>query len=474
MNPFYNNIGQQTAYGLVKNGYMASEKEKERLRKFQTEKMVAYYSRDNLAIRFFLVEHLKCILKNPQNITEIVPVVDNYVPKVLKRLCQVYVNPPVFKLDSENEQKVYDVNIMPELNKNRKEFHRLGKLLNTILVRPIWNEKKNNFRYLTLHRGNCDIETNDIDTNELLEVRYPVEIEERDYIIVWTDSEHYAIDKETGRRVALEGMNEDFVNPYGKIPFAVLKFEECQDDFFGDGLTDLVNMNESINGRLSDMMYKSYMQFGVFFGRNLGKTAEQIVISPSAAIIVDEPGDGRTSGAEFLTPDHNITGDIDSIDWLKRNAAITYGLPADAFSNDATAQSGYAKMIESLELLANNEDDEAALRSFEYQLFDLMKSSLEISRAKIRFNGNIESIQFNGMKFPETIDEVIKRRDYEIKTGLKTVVDHMREDNPDMTEEQALARLEENVRIRQIQEAKSKVQLIMDQANSELPNNLPA
>lgn len=443
LDKFFGN-GASYSGDLLRQGFKMSQKDQELIESIQAQKMEAYYTRDKLAIRWFLRQHMATLVQNPQNLEEMRPVIINFVPKILKRLCQVYANPPVFKLSSEPEQLIYDEQFSHKLNAWRKEFHRRSKLFNTILVRPIWRESRKEWDYMILHRGNCQIEAEGDDYNELEMVKYLVEEDGRDYYIVWTKDEHYAIDVETEKRVLLGDMTG--TNNYKQIPFIILRLERAN-DFWGDGLTDLVDTNEVLNGILSDLGYKRYMQFGIPFGKNLGKSSD-IVVSPKSFILADETGDGRTSDFSFVTPDHKTDFDINISDWIKSQLGIAFGLPADSFNNTVTAESGFSKMVGSLELLANNEDDEAALRVFEYNLWALQKEVMRVDKASIKFTSDIVSIEFNGMEFPKTSDEIWKDREFEYKYNMSSPVDWLRESRPDLTQEQAEQILIENDRIK--------------------------
>lgn len=449
--------------GVIRQGYNLAKAEQIQIERVQAQKMQAYYERDKLAIWYFLRHHLSTLVQNQESLDRIRPVIINFVPKIMKKLCQVYARPVSFKLDSEEEQKIYDMQFATAMHDSRKEFHKRGKLFNTILVRPIWHEDTKEFEFMILHKGICKIKDSDNNYNKLLQVSYLIEENEKEYEIVWTDDEHYAIDTETDKRVELEGI--DGTNHYRKIPFIVLRFEKCS-DFWGDGLSDLVDMNESICGAMSDAYYKRYLNFGVPVAIDCDLKKEKVIIAPDSGIVAETRPDGNRPSFEFVTPNQGIDTDIKLIEWGKNSLAMAHGLPADSFSTNPIAESGYSKMISSLELLANNEDDEAALRIFEYRLWDMLKTVLQTDSRTIKLKSNIISIEFNGMEFPLTTAEINAKREFAYKYNMESPVDWLKTERPDLTVDELKQILAENESIKKTlvePKAVNRIETILNQ-----------
>lgn len=465
MDKFFNN-GDSWTYNGFYNSYKKSREESEKIARYNTNKAIAYYYKSRQEIEYYLRQYMAKIIQQPNALDIIRPVIDNFVPKTIKNLCMVYRDAPEVEFLLESDKTNYDTYIKNSLNIWRKEFHRLAKLVNTILIKPIWDDKTKTFDFLILHQGNCEVEYNEAKPKELYKVSYLIEYEEKDYAIVWTETEHYAIDIETRSKVLLPDM--DGSNPYGVIPFVVLRLENCN-DFWGDGLIDLVNMNEAINAALSDAFNKRYLSFGVAVGVNTKIRTEDFFISPNSLVQIEtDAGTNQTGDFKFATPDHQLALDLDFIQRNKEQAFISLGLPRDSYSNQSGAQSGYAKTIEALELLNLNNDDKAVLRLMEYDLFNMFKIIMQNDSRTIKFKGELVNVDFAENSFPKSSAEIWTDRDKRYQYGMETPADWLKEDNPDLTDKQVEEILMNNQKLKSTiiePKAKSPLEIMLNQNN---------
>ena len=427
----FDKLGRTQSQKQLNDLRRLSEERIEETLKDYANKSYHYFKNDMLGIEYYLTEYLKTII-NPNVLNKMKLVIINYVPRIVKRLSIVYKKPPVIKLSSGED--AYKENTFG-LNKKRKEFHRQAKLLNTILVRPIWDANKKIFNYTILHRGICDVVT-DSQTNELQQLKYSVEItkggEPEIVDIYWTAENHWATDKK-GKPILLDGMPADGVNPYGVIPFVILRLEDSA-DFWGDGLIDVVNGNEALNGRLTDTFYKLYMSFGVPLGTNLGIKSEDFYISPTTGIMIDDVKvNQQPPDLRFITPEQKVELDKVVNDWVKTELASSKGLP----TSNIRYTSGFDRMVDNLELLELNEDDKEVLREFEFNLFEMMQIVGSVDGAGISWlKSKMLSVEFMPIEYPKTTEEVWLNRENEYKYHISSPKDWIKEDMPDLTDEE--------------------------------------
>lgn len=403
-------------------------------------KSYAYYKKDIFGIRAYLKSYLSSII-NPLTVKKMPLVTINFVPKILKRLTLLYKEEPTIEVSNVD----YYNEINWNLNSYRKEFHRLGKLFNTILIRPIWDEDR--FRYLILHRGICDVITKEDDPFAMEEVIYPVikRINDKEQTINlhWTDDDFWATD-ENGRVINIEIDGKPLENIYKRIPFVLVRMETAA-DFWGDGLGELVMSNEILNARLSDMIFKQYLSFGIPIGTNLNMKLDEFALSPDLGVFRDNVKvDDITPDLKFATPDHKLELDKTIIDWYKGAIANSLGLSPSSFSDQEIANSGYAKMIDSLELIDLNKDDEAVMRQMEYELFELQNLVLE-KEGKKGFGDGFE-ISYKPITFPQSPDEIWREREKRLEYNMETPVDWIMEDKG-LDEDSAEDKLKKNKEI---------------------------
>lgn len=416
-----------------------SEVEIEKTRIDNALKSYVYYKNDLPGIQTYLHNYLSDFI-NSGTLQKMPLVVLNYVPKILKRLTLLYKKAPLSQVgDYDSKENELYQRWTRNLNKYRKEFHRQAKLFNTILVRPIPDEDKEQFHYLILNRGICEVETDPVNHQKLKQLEYQIphpDKKDEDITLVWSADEYYAKDK-NGRRITItmpDGTVIDGKNPYKRIPFVELRMEDGS-DYWGDGMNDLVQANEHLCGRLSDTFFKLYMSFGVPFGVNLDIKADEFYISPDMPVMVNNAGvDKLTPSLDFISPDQKVELDRQVNDWFINELGIIKGLPAGAFAEGEKAMSGYAKMIDNLELMDLNEEDKDALREFEFELFDLQKQALEVE-TNVKLKGDLD-FEFTPYDFPKSDDEIWLNREKEFSYNITTPIDWLREYRPDATDDE--------------------------------------
>lgn len=452
-------MGEQVIDYYAKKATYESESE-EILR---TQKMYDYLKNDSAAIKYHLKNYLSKIV-NTKTLANMPLIWLNEVPRIISRRCLVYKKQATRKLDNETLNEKYS-GYTKYKNKFAKEFHKQGKLFNTILVRPLWDKTKQQLDYIIIARNISDVEIADDDSLKMVELKYQINYfegdEEKTAVIHWTNEETWATEIETNKEITnkLSWMPEDKKNPYGRIPFEILRFEDCA-DFWGDGMPDLVEGQEALNARLTDAFFKLYMSFGQPVGTNLGIKKDEFSIGYDKPILRDNVRNDNTEAPpnlEFITPEHRIDLDKEVNDWFKNQLANTKGLP----SNGIRYTSGYEREVDNIELIDLNIDDQDILRDFEERLFDLEKIVLRVD-AKIELGDAKISINFAKVEMPETETDKWTRRDKEYNYNMSTPIDWLIEEQG-LTKEQAQEKLTKN---------KTDVETILPKPKSKLQDLL--
>ena len=410
----------------------------------QAEKNIYYYKRNYLGIVDYLNEHLGSIISDKQMLKWMPRIIINDIPRFIDRLCLLYKN-PADRTFKGNEETIELFN--KNLNKNVKEFHRRAKLQNTILVRPLFENDK--FTFIILDRSRATVKTAEDDYNYMTELIYPREITIGNELVTiythWNSDEVWVTDKDNNPVKNLpEVIQKDLgANPYKEIPYIPLRLRDGYDDFWGDGIPDVVNNNEIISAKVSDAMAKQWMAFGYGIGVNLGAAANQLTMSPYQIYAVNQDrNDIPTPDLKFVTPNHNVEEDKNLTDWMRKTIGNTMGISGASMSEQISEMSGYSKQMDNIEIQDQNNDDRDVLIEFEFELNRMMNKEYEfIQKSK---GATLEQCNIKEYQFPKSTAEIWEEREYELKYDMSTPEDWIKQDRPDLDESQIKQLLADN------------------------------
>jgi hypothetical protein len=410
----------------------------------QAEKNIFYYKRNYLGIKKYLDMHLNSIISKKHILDWMPRIIINDVPRFIDRLCLLYKNPANRTYTgSEDIQTVFEKG----LNRNMKEFHRMAKLQNTILVRPLFENGK--FTFIVLDRSRATVKTMEDDYNYMTELIYPRELTIKDELVTvyyhWDADAVWVTDKDDNEiRNLPEYITKDLgANPFKEIPFIVLRLRDGYDDFWGDGIPEVVNNNEIISGKLSDTVAKQWMSFGYGIGTNLGIKAADMTFSPYGIIVANDlRSDHISPKLEFVTPDHKVIEDRDLTDWLRKTVGNAMGMSGASMSEQISEMSGYSKQMDNIEIADQNNDDRDTLIEFEFELNRLMNKEYLLIEKK---NGVVLSqVNLREYQFPKSTTEIWEEREYQFKYDMSTPEDWVKQDRPDLDEKDIQKLLTDN------------------------------
>ncbi|RPI19050.1 MAG: hypothetical protein EHM58_03285 [Ignavibacteriae bacterium] len=448
----------------------SSHRERENLLRIQQqEKLYDYYISDELKILKRLNDVLG-ITFDEDDVDEFQKEYVNITKKVINQLAIVYKEPAqrtIIKSGKPDEKLTkYLSSILPaNVNTLDKIAHRYSKLFNTSLTRV--NFRNGKVVYDVLPSYLFDVITDDNDPYMLTQVSYDKYIKNEDgddelYTVFWTKDKHYMRqvlevgDKYIyGDEVPI-GNNGEMVNPYGVIPFAVMRME-MQGDFWGTGQCDLANVNEQLNFLLTDLTNGGIIMqsWGTPFLANTGleEKNKKVRFGPKHPIAVKQTNSEFPPVFEYKNANPLIAEVRATIDWKIKMIALTKGLNPNSFLADAKAASGYSKIVDSLEQLEIRRDDIEPCRIYEDERFDITRAVVNY-HAEFPENGLEKlpddiylAVDFADINIPQTTDEKIKENEFKLKNGLMSIIDIMKEQNPDLTDEEIEARLKKNLEV---------------------------
>jgi hypothetical protein len=398
-------------------------------RKQEAAKRLNFYHDEQLTR---LEEQLNQLFSDP---SAMIKTTLNIVKKVINNLSQVYREPPSRAIEgTEKDQELYNEIVEGcALDVRMKQASRYCKLLKTILLRPIWRNEKLDVDIIT---GNiCDVVTGD--SPEILEQVLITDYGTTDKVEDVTFS-HWT--PETWTRLDYRGnVLEQAENPYRILPFLpIFDYPPPSSAFWLPGGSDLISLQESINLKLTDLLYLiSQQSFGVGWIRG-AQAGGSVKVDPGTLVELPENG-----ALGFESQKAEIGEVVNAIDKLVKWACVSNGLSAGSMSTDPSEASGLSKIVDTRELSEMRQDDIALWRSYEKQLFNLMRTIYNAHSSKKLSESATLKIDLADPKAAE-VDPLSQAKSNEllVELGVISPVDVLLEMNTDLqTREDALAHL---------------------------------
>ncbi|MFZ2634123.1 MAG: hypothetical protein WAX48_21305 [Desulfosalsimonadaceae bacterium] len=421
---------QSVVPGLFKQLNMEIDQAANTTRKTNTAKRLDFYHDNQLD---YISDHIATIFSNPDAIT---PCFVNVVKKVINTLAAVYARDAVRELKgAEKDVETFQAICQSSgLSVKMKAASRYVKLCKTVLIRPVWRKGAIDLDILT---GDVlDVATGDTpeDLQSVMITHYP-ESGKQDEIeySFWTDTEFKRLDYRGN-------VIQEEVNPYGVLQFLPL-FDRCPtSDFWLSGGDDLINIQEAINEKLTDLLYIIRMQgFGVGWIKKSKQSGASIGVNPGT--LIELPEDGAIGFESQKAPIKEI---LSAIDFLIAQVAVLNGLSASSLSTKTVRESGLAKVAGQRELEELRRDDIILWRRFEQQLFELIRVVWNVHNpAKKISDAAVLNVDFYDPKPEISPKDQAETWDSLIKLGVLSPVDVAMERNPELrTRDEAIESLQ--------------------------------
>lgn len=410
----------------------------------------------------------------------------NFVPKILNILFTVYKKPAeryislTDKRDERLTKKWEDLTKNSKLDSTLAEVGKLAKLFDRILVKPTVRINQTNQKVLDIdiiypHQVEVDTEQNNpkkLKTVYLYDEYYNAEENKMEVRkIIWTDKRHYAIDEHENEIDIIEnGVSNNGVNPYGVIPFVPLSFSLNQDCFWGSSkfvqavehaIAHSINIiygsyqaNHAVGSipffqefeaysKPSEPLHNEYL-IGTTFNRRPRKQEVKTALSPDKLIVGMSEGQ-KNADFKMVTPQTNLVLIQEYISNIVKELLAEFNISSNVYSLESKAQSGYAKQIEEEETMAIREQDVPFMRDFENELFDMIRVVTKFDWLEKGFPDEaIFNIDFAEITFPKTSAEYVQENTFDLQNNVITPVDLIKGKNPDLTQDEAEQRYEDN------------------------------
>ena len=372
------------------------------------------------------------------------------VNKVLDLVCTIYnAGADRYLVNGNDVDEIQTEKLMSIYNgfsaaKLIVDIYKQGYLFNCILVQPVWRNEKIELDIITPNF--CSVETYDNDCMSPERVMISKAVDNEDMIAVWTETEHY-YEKSDGKRIEVEddnGVSNGMKNPYGELPFAVLRFQNSS-DFWGEPQQDLIENNIWYDVQeMNKYFVEMFQGLGVGLGINLGKNGI-VSLSPNTMIQVDNVRqEDQTPSITFASTGAPLAELRDSLDYFYKRIGNSKGLSAQSMTNDVTDQSGISKAYDSVELQIKKDNHKVVMKQFEQELYEKI-------RLVYNYNNNeqlSEDLEFRIDIVEDepmiNVSDEIEITSFKLEKNMISIIDLMIKDNPDLNTDEAMKQLENN------------------------------
>lgn len=436
----------------------------------------------NGQIKEVVTEAIRTEFKKPETIRELqhrlIPI--NIVQKVVNKLGQVYIEPPVRKPSDRNEDDLELVGIYEDkmnLNTKMKTANRHFKLYKRALV-EIYLDKFGRPNVRPIDRPAFHVFSDSAVSPEIPEAVLKIvqwdEIEPRNSILEWWTESEFKITDGKGNPInaVMAGLENDGVNPFGTLPFVYINESITQLCPLPDD--DLLKNGIAIPLLLSDLSFATkYQSWGLIY--TVGVDGE-IPFNPNSVINLDFGEDGQTPSINTVKPDVDIDKMLTFIETLVAMLLSTKNLSAGTVQGKLAASnvaSGISKMLDNAETLEDRKEQTQYFIDAEKQIWYKLahhmipywrsKNLIKDDEMNDEFSDAFElAIHFPEPKVIQTDQEKMSQAKFRIDNGFSTLKRELQKLNPSMSE------LEIDALVDEIREEKqSKLKELADEFGNQ-------
>lgn len=406
------------------------------------------------------------------------------VPKIAKNT----VNKERF-LEDEKLYNVLNNLYNDKVNLTLKQAERLTNLMNTTIYKVVTN-KKGELRLVFLPNDTVQVKSDqfdstiaeqiafvqdntNLDNNQIIKTTVLENWTKNYKSVPYTDNQIEYDDTVNLAAEELEKLTGSKENGYSFAPFVVFRDSGSPVDFWDIKRNDTINYIRSINISLTELKYlEKYTSFGLKYTINL-KTPKDSIIDPMGMINFSVennkiPGDDSDYKVGEFENKGRIDEVIRSIIFNLKMLYSIYSIPLDALISTNSVRSAESKQYDSKELFSviNNQRD--IWQSNEQDFFEVAKA-VHNRDNDYQIPKNIKMLaDFNDQN---DTDKTVEDWMIEIENNIKTTIDWLADENPDLDRDELFELFRNNVEINNNYESKEDNEEIEELNNSEQEDN---
>lgn len=343
--------------------------------------------------------------------------------------------------DGTNTAWLYDNLIPDEAQQLLKTCDSYKTLLGTTLIRANWRYDKIAWDLIT---PNVTIVVQD-DLDPTRAIAIISELSWKDtagketrLFKVWTEDQYWEEDQDGNYII------EPQPNPYGELPFTVVRDELALDRFWLDLDTGLLNAQDTANFLKTSIQYLSAYCMPTVVVKNWNE-ATNPPVGPSEVLAFSQLDPQADIGLDYTDPPMHIDTVRAELDAHVAESFRSYGInpPRDT----GVAASGIALKLENYDALERREDQVEVWRT---ALRDLLRLSIVVWNAhnttkQAPFDVDDIQIDFGEITFPQSRKEKLEQYKMELDLGISSPSRVLMKENPDIDAETARQQVADNL-----------------------------
>jgi len=401
-----------------------------------------FMEKDSTRILGYLEEDLNKTFQ-AEDVAEFQLSYTNIIPKIVRKLALLKKAPASISIPDHDSETEAINKLLRGVGYHQfmTEVHQAATLHNTVMPGAVPDPTNEYGVRLVLLRPSVTYVQPKQNWYEAEWLKYPTirRVDFREQIVweYWSDEEHKYL-QDNGAVVTGEGVKDPMKGHPGENPFIPYRLEQ-HNDFWGEGMSDLVNANRILNFVLTAGLVENIIMagFGQLLGVNLN--LESLRLGPKHPVLVDDVGvddkEPKLESIDLSTHADEIQG---FVDWFHKLNGTLQGLPASSFASAEVAMSGYAKMLDSMELLERRESEipviEPQERRFLRKILTVANKKRQVLDPKWADDLDIE---YAPVTFPEMHKEKAEKWESRIRNKIATPVDWIMDIHKGMTRDEA-------------------------------------
>lgn len=304
--------------------------------------------------------------------------------------------------------------------------------------------------------------------------------------IWWSDNYHFTTNA-MGEIIAEADGSVQTENPLGQLPFVNYAIDQ-DNSFWARGGDDLADGTVLINCLISHLNHIAVTQgYGQFWmkGKNLPRS---LVVGPTKALIMEYEKDDPVPDAGFINASPNLDGIMRIVEMYVSMLLTTNNLTTTGVSmqlgQSKSFPSGIAMILDKAESMEDIQDQQQIFMDNEQCLFEIISGWIKIYTQEGTLETDLMgqvlpdefdlSLSFGQSEVYQTETEKLANLTIRKDLGLNTMLDLMKMDQPELTDDQAKEKLLEIAKDKaeRMLEAVSNMQAMGAPTNE--PNSTPA
>ena len=351
----------------------------------------------------------------------------NMTKPIIDKLSRVYKNPPVRTIGGNTDNPRYRP-LVKKLNLFNKNLERMLRLLDIIAVGVYWDEINNKFVHNAIYY--FDAFFNDADPYNPIAICYPLLSPTGDISYtdiskwVYYDSEVKITYDENGNTLSEEP------HTLGRLPFVFPRVNMQIDDFYGEGATDIMSVNEHINITFTEMQLGlRFQMFGYPYVTGMEVETPIQRVGPDKIMQFPE-------GTNFGIATTNLAIDqvIENIKFQAEMLGKSRHLSITFESSQDRPSSALALIIKDQDRLEYYKDDVEYFREYEHDLYELQKV---VAKNNAIYLPEEFSIDFTEPMYPKSVQEQIMENEWDLNHGFISEEELLVRKKGDITIQQA-------------------------------------